>query len=301
MQKILLFITILFWASLTIAQATCDAVVETLPELAAACAESDSLCLVESDADGVLIAESLPLTDFESIETQANEEKQSFALIHLPLNDENLLILAYGNTRLENTVSITEIEVFAVRGVNLRQLPSVTASVIGSLAQGQSYTAVGRLEDNTWVQVRLNNRAIGWVSAQFLQTRVGFAELHVISPNTPHYLPMQAFDLSTDDECSALLLMTPQNETIYELAVNGLIVRLNGVAIVQVADKAITVATLAGENSVSAFGFEQIVAENEIVSTALSASARLANIPDEAQIYQGLVLPYALFVQDDTD
>lgn len=305
MRKTILLIFIIICTNISLAQEACTAILETLPIVAEICAESDSLCLVEIDSEGDFTSEIMPLEDymaaddFEVIETEFNAEKLSFALIHLPLNDETFTMLAFGNTRLENTVAMNEIEVLALRGVNLRIFPSVSASVVGSLLQGQNYQAIGRLDDNSWVRVRLDNGQMGWVSAQYLRSEAGFAELTAVSPNTPSYLPMQALNLQTEDECSALLLITPQNDSVYEVVINGLVLQMRGIALAQVTDDSITVATLAGENTVSAFGFEQIVAENERVSTALSESGMLAGIPSEAEIYEGLIWFYEQFIVDD--
>lgn len=302
MRKTILLILLMIWTSLSAAQEACSAILEALPTVAELCAESDSLCLVEIDSEGEYTSEIMPLTDymaaedFEAIETEAHDEKLSFALIHLPFDTETLTMLAFGNTRLENTVIMNEIEVLALRGVNLRASPSVSASVVGSLSQGQNYRAIGRLADNTWLRVRLDEGQIGWASAQYLRSEAGFAELAIVSPNTPAYLPMQAFNLQTEDNCSALLLISPQNELVYEVAINGLVLQMRGVALAQVADKSITVVTLAGENIVNAFGFEQIVAENQFVSTALSESGILISISSEAEIYQGLIWPYEQFM-----
>jgi uncharacterized protein YgiM (DUF1202 family) len=305
MRKITLLVLIIIWTNISAAQEVCIQIMDALAIVAELCAEADSLCLAEIDSEGDYSSEILSLSDtmatedFEAIETVSNEDNLSFALIRLPFVKETLDMFVFGNTRLENRVAMAAIEVLALRGVNLRVSPSLSATVIASLLQGHTYKAIGRLTDNTWIRVRLDNAQVGWVSAEFLRTVAGFAELTVVSPNTPAYLPMQAFKLETQDECSALLLISPQNETVYEVAINGLVVQVQGVAIVQTSDENITVATLAGENTVSAFGFEQIVAENEIVSVALSESGMLAGIPSEAAIYTGLILPYELFVTED--
>lgn len=302
MQKYILLSIIMLWTSSVLAQESCDSVVEALPVLAEACAEAESLCRMTVDAEGTSTIEMLALNDymaqadFEAIATIHTDEIESFTLLRLPLNEAPLMIVAFGNTRLENRVALTEIEVLALRGVNLRATPSIAATVIGSLLQGETYTAVGRLEDNTWVRVRLETGQIGWVSAQFLQSNLGFMELTAVSPNSPAYLAMQAFDLYTEDACSAVLLIAPKSAGIYELAINGLIVQVHGAALVNLAENEISVASLAGETSVKAFGFEQIAAANEIIRIPVNALGMLRGIPSEAENYVGLVLPYALFL-----
>lgn len=289
MRKLVLFMLLMLWISAVIAQDDCAGILEAMPIVAEACAEADSLCLVDIDAEEAFEAEVIGLDDymehedFEAIETISTEDGQSFVLWRLQFNEDALTLLAFGNTRIENSVALTEIEITAIRAVNLRQSPSVADSVIGSLRQGENYIAVGRLEDNTWVQVRLEAGQIGWVSAQFLKTDTGFAELSVVSPNTRVYMPMQAFDLQVDDLCSGVLLVAPENENFYEVAINDLVIQINGAVMVRQTEEMIEVAALAGEAHVTAFGFEQMAEDNHVIYTPLSASGMLIGIPSEAE------------------
>jgi uncharacterized protein YgiM (DUF1202 family) len=249
----------------------------------------------------------MPLADYmasdayEAIETVSNADEQSFAMLVLALQDEPMSIIIFGNTRLENTVALNEVEVLALRGVNLRETPSVTAPVVGSLLQGRTYAAIGRLDDNTWLRIRLETGQIAWVSAQFLTSEIGFAKLSAVSPNSPAYLPMQAFDLQTVDDCSGLLLIAPENDKHYEITVNDLVIRFNGAAVVSITENILRVTSLAAELTVQAYGFEQNATANEMLSVPLNDSGMILGIPSEAEDYEGLILDYELFVSESAD
>jgi len=55
------------------------------------------------------------------------------------------------------------------RSLNMRRGPGTNFPVVGGLSNGQTVTAAGRNQDNTWLNVRTADGAEGWASLRFLQ------------------------------------------------------------------------------------------------------------------------------------
>lgn len=66
-------------------------------------------------------------------------------------------------------------------GLNFRKFPTVDAEVIRVLAAGEVLPIVGRLADNTWVQLR-SNVTIGWVSSSFVTRYGNCSGLVIVNP-----------------------------------------------------------------------------------------------------------------------
>jgi N-acetylmuramoyl-L-alanine amidase len=63
--------------------------------------------------------------------------------------------------------------------LNVRSGPGTDFSLLNALPDGQSVTLAGRNADATWLQVRLPNDQLGWVSAQFLTSAVAFTTVPI--------------------------------------------------------------------------------------------------------------------------
>ncbi len=63
--------------------------------------------------------------------------------------------------------------------LNVRQGPDVQYGVVAVIYQGQSVSLIGRVVNNSWVQVRLGNGVTGWVNASLVQANVPIGSLPV--------------------------------------------------------------------------------------------------------------------------
>ncbi|MDQ3249823.1 MAG: SH3 domain-containing protein, partial [Chloroflexota bacterium] len=57
--------------------------------------------------------------------------------------------------------------------LNVRREPNATADILTTVNTGQTFTLIGRNQDNAWVQIGENNREVGWVSAEFVEIQTG--------------------------------------------------------------------------------------------------------------------------------
>lgn len=76
-------------------------------------------------------------------------------------------------------------------GLNMRQGPNTTFSVIRTLPAGEQIPLVGRLGDNSWWQVR-SGTSIGWISAQFTTLYGNCLSIPVIAAPASPTPPNQA-------------------------------------------------------------------------------------------------------------
>ena len=292
MKQTILINFILFCCTMIVfAQEMCPAIDEALLSALETCEEIEpgTICHasgeinLDTDSEDALFSspgDSISVSDVIAVESTSED---SIALIQLDRDDYKIRLIAYGETSLSNTASRRTINVYTLRGVNLRQEPSVEATVIGSLIQGRDYTAIGRLADNTWIQVRLQDGRTGWSSAQYFVTQEGFTELETVTPTTPPYLPMQALSLRTGD-CAGLLLIAPEieDETII-FGINGAQIEVQGIVFAQAKEDTLSIINLTGATVVDAFGFEMPLEQSEMTTMPLSDSASIAGIPSDAE------------------
>jgi uncharacterized protein YraI len=78
--------------------------------------------------------------------------------------------------------------------VSIRNGPSTTYGIVGTVPKGATVPAVGRNDDNTWVQVEYANLT-GWIDVQFLQVTGDITVLAVAGPG-----PTPAVDVPTVEE-----------------------------------------------------------------------------------------------------
>ena len=290
-----IFLLILSSVSLVLAQDTCLSLEIALQETLATCdsLENDSLCYgsgtlnLESSADEEEIFEDLgdrvSISDIISFQSMNDEDVLATVMMRLNREDVAIDLIAYGQLEIENTASSNTISVYALRGVNLRQEPSVEATVLGSLTQRQTYTAIGRLADNAWLQIRLDDGRVGWVSAQYFSSSEGFTELEAVTPTSLIYLPMQSLTLTTDD-CSGLLIIAPEIEgDKVVFAINGAQIQGAGIINIYIEDDFLIINVLEGEAIVNTFGFETVLSSGELTTIQLGATNTIINIASEAE------------------
>jgi uncharacterized protein YgiM (DUF1202 family) len=88
---------------------------------------------------------------------------------------------APATTAISATVNITV-------GLNAREEPNTTATIVQLLASGSTYSAVARSADNQWVQLVLPDGRLAWAFAEFLALNGDIATLPVgplAAPSAP--------------------------------------------------------------------------------------------------------------------
>lgn len=295
MRKIIWIIVVLLMSTtIAFAQMTCSPLETALSDVLTNCddVEVGTLCYgsgdisLDASADEIRFespGDSVNLSDILSFQTENEDETIATAMIALNREDVALRMIAYGHTEIENTAPRNTISVYALRGVNLRQEPSVDASVIGSLVQGRDYTAVGRLADNSWIRVLLEDGRLGWASAQYFSTRDGFTQLDAVTPSTPPYLPMQSLTLLTED-CSGLIIIAPEveDETII-FGINGAQIEGIGIVHIHTQHEELIIETLEGETIVNTFGFELPLSAGELTRIPLNDAHMIIGIGSDAE------------------
>lgn len=66
----------------------------------------------------------------------------------------------------DNTSATITVRVYVL---NVRNAPSIRADILTRIRVGEVYSIVGRLADNSWVQINVNG-TIGWVNAGYVNT-----------------------------------------------------------------------------------------------------------------------------------
>ena len=206
------------------------------------------------------------------------------------VNDDVQIVL-FGDTELRDASQF--IEVIANTTVNVRANPRTDAGVISSLATGDSIIANGRLEDNSWIRVRVNDAGeigLGWISADFLEAN---AELELLPPITREqaenpsaddlavqYGPMQAFIFESaedDSPCeqapnSGMLIQTPDGAASVTLWLDEVVIQLDGTGVISAqADGNLTVGVIDGTAQVEANGGVSTAIAGQAVDVALDS------------------------------
>ncbi len=208
--------------------------------------------------------------------------------------DQHVTFLLFGDVRLTDTSDqVIEVPVTAARGVNVRQQPGTDAAVLSVLRSGQTVTATGRLPDNTWIRVRLDETTVGWVAADFLEGEL--PRLLVVEPDAPEFAPMQAFSFSTgmgDAPCaeapdSGILIQVPQGDALVILRANQVDLRLSSTVFLQAAaGDALYVHVIDGHAMLNAFGVSQVVPAGTVARVPLDAAGLASDAPTFPETYQ---------------
>lgn len=217
---------------------------------------------------------------------------------------QNVTFLLFGNVEITNRVeSNTEplvLSVTAQTGANIRRQPSTDAPIIGSLPSGLAVQADGRLEDGSWLRIRLPEQAEnGWVFTDLLTIDGDMQMLDVIQPSAPVFGPMQAFYFQTGEDdapCaeapdSGILIQTPQGAGRITLSVNDVDIQLGSTAYLQAqASGEMTVNILEGQARVEANGSAQFVPAGTRVRVPLDANLNASGVPTPPEPYDGVRL-----------
>lgn len=214
------------------------------------------------------------------------------------LPGQNVTFLLFGNVSLTDAAGqIVEVPVTATAAVNVRQQPGTDASVITALRYGQAVTAIGRLPDSSWIQVRLDDGATGWVAADFLD-----GDLHRLlatEPGAPEFGPMQAFTFRTgfgDAPCeeapaSGILVQTPEGDVTISLRVNNVDIRLGSTVYLQATPgDAMYVTLIEGQATLTTHGQTQAVPAGTFATVPLDETGMASGPPTYPEPYSSAAL-----------
>ncbi len=143
-------------------------------------------------------------------------------LANLPSSQlADVFLLLFGDVEIEDTAERREtlsVTVTVDENINVRRLPFLWAGAMGALAPGDTVTAIGRLEDNSWLRVELEEGdVVGWLATNLVTVDGDLDTLITETERAPYYGPMQAFFYSNGDSVSwssitaeVLLIQTPE-------------------------------------------------------------------------------------------
>lgn len=173
------------------------------------------------------------------------------------LPGDDVQIILYGDTTLSDASQF--IEVTALSGVNIREFPRTTASIIGSLEVDEILIANGRLPDNSWFRVRItidSRPSIAWISADFLEPGFDANTLPEITAEqaeqepddiAAQYGPMQAFIFESGEDdapCSeapnsGMLIQTPDGVASVTIWLDEVVIQLDGTGVISAQGKSV--------------------------------------------------------------
>lgn len=157
----------------------------------------------------------------------------------------------------------------ATTGANVRAGASTDTAIVGGLLRNEALTVTGRLDDNSWLRVRLQEGTIGWVRADLINVEASatadLLDLPVVVPgdaSTPavSYAPFEAINfLSTDSGCAGaspagIIARNSSGAEKTRLLINGVEIRFTGSIFLQANRdlSSLTVGVLSGRADVTA-------------------------------------------------
>lgn len=137
--------------------------------------DGQSVTLAGRNTDATWLQVSLP--DGQLGWVSAQFVTSAVALTNVPVAETAVAV--QNVSPAPNTGGAT-IGVVAVTGtLNVRFGPGVTFTSFAALTNGENVTLEGRSADGAWIQVRLADGRLGWVSSQYLSSNVPFTNLPV--------------------------------------------------------------------------------------------------------------------------
>ncbi len=246
------------------------------------------------------VGDTINLADLRSLQASPLDEKNNLwgvavltVQANLPdtLPGQNVTVLVYGDSTIEPQLSVT-LNVSANDVINVRQTPDTQAAVVGKLSASTTLKADGRLEDNSWVRVALEDGTIGWVNTSVATIAGDLATLKVRTPDdvTPsarqgafYFKGGIGTNACAQLPDSGLLVQSPEGQEV-ALTINDVEITVGSTVAIRFLDKVPGATPDDPELPHLAF----YVLEGGIKRVALTgATTRVANLPT---VKQGLVL-----------
>lgn len=213
-------------------------------------------------------------------------------------NPEDITFLLFGDVAIDNGVPAQTVSV--LRDGNIRALPDTNSEILGTVQTGDTLVADGRLEDDSWVRVRLpdDESVSGWIFTTITDTDV--EELAAVEPQTNTedldllYGPMQAFYLRSgkdDAPCSeapnsGMLIQTPEGAAEITLLMNEANVQLQATAYVQAQPgEEMTLFVVEGTATIESNGVERTLLPGTSVSVPIDENGAAVGEPGDPEPY----------------
>lgn len=215
-------------------------------------------------------------------------------------NVDPVEILLFGDVELDTPVQF--IRVTANTNLNVRRRPDPASERATTLRAGETIIANSRLEDNSWLRVRLSGDqggGVGWVRADLVEADGEVETLNVIPTEdalagTPDelatYGPMQAFyfrSADNDSLCpeapdSGILIQTPEGVASISIWMDEVVVDLSGTGYVQAQPNgSLTFTTLEGTANVTALGETRTVIAGTLTEVQLDGELSPVEAPSD--------------------
>jgi len=212
-------------------------------------------------------------------------------------------MIVFGDATLEPQVTLT-LSITA-NGANVRKTPSKNGAVVGSLPAGTTLKADGRLEDNSWVRVTLEDGKIGWINTGVSSVEGDVSSLKVrTEDDVAASAGASAFYFKGGVGSSAcgdvpregLMIQTPSDAGAVELTINNIKLSLGSTAYLQFLDgNEIAVNLLEGNALVTAQDGTSRVFAGSRVRVPLNENFVPSDKPTRAEPYEDLgTLPLLL-------
>jgi hypothetical protein len=253
------------------------------------------------------IGDVIDITGIESLRLSAMDMNAGIwgvALMRLQANiphqliSENVTMVLFGDVQIQNEVqspALIAIQSALPSNVNIRRYPERDAYVLGTLRPGEIAIADGRLEDSSWLHVRmLETNERGWVFAGSVNALNDASVLRVVDIQSAEFGPMQAFYLQTGEETTGcteapengVLIQTPDGVATVDLWINEVKIRLGSTAYVQAQGGGeMTIQLIEGSSEITALGVDQVALAGTELTVPLSNSLQPAAPPSLPQPY----------------
>jgi hypothetical protein len=254
--------------------------------------------LRQDEATFANIGDRSALTMIESLQLSALDlqtEQWGVALLNVQANlpdtlpGQNVTFLLFGDTELVNLTEDTPRQAITVaQGVNVRLIPSETATLLGSLNAGETLNAAGRYQNaqgEQWIRVEYyaGSYITGWITATAVSGDL--AAIPLLETADPLLNPMQAFYFTTgigQTECVAappdgILVQSPNGVGRVNFNANGIDVQLGSTAFMQAqAGQNFRISVIEGSAVIRVKGVTQTVIAGTMSEVPLGADG-LAN------------------------
>ena len=250
------------------------------------------------------------VTNFRSIQlSPMNIETDEWGVMELWVttalpdgSTEDVQIVLFGDVELGDAVVFMEVTVTGNMNVNVRRYPTEVSDVIASLPPGERITANGRLDDNSWLRVRLSGEdgEIGWIKTEYVDLSGDINELtaltldEAMSPDPTPPSPIQSIVLHTgvdDAPCqeapnSGFLIQTPEGVGEIVIRIDEVVIQMddNSTAFIQAGDE-ITTNVVEGSVQVTANGDTRTALEGMAIDVPLDEGLSPIGEPSDPHPY----------------